>query len=230
MIGSIIGLVLILLGLLALTLQRFYSSLPAKELKRLAAQGDHLAVALYRPVAYGASMRLLLWIIFCLSLAGGFYLIISSFLPLAAFLVVTFSMAGVVLLQSIRLTVHSAHFAVQVAPALNWVLQYVYRPFDFLAGSLNKFRRHTAHSGLYEKEDLLSLFEQQRDQPDNRIAAHDLDLVVRAAQFDDRQAATVALPMSRTRAVSKSDHIGPVLLGELHRGHAGPRSRDLIFA
>ncbi len=213
---ALLGFLLILLGLLALVLQRFYSSVPAKELKRLAARGDHLAEALYRPVAYGASMRILLWVVFCLSLAGGFLLTIYNAAALAAFVVVSASVAAIILLQSLRLTVRSAHFAVQVAPALNWLLTYVHAPFEFVSRGINRFRHHAAHSGLYEKEDLLDLLAQQQEQPDNRIATHDLELLARAARFDDRQAADVVLPMSRVRLVELSDHIGPVLLGELH--------------
>ena len=216
MIASVLGLLLIVLGLFALVLQRFYSSIPAKELKRLAAREDPLAKALYRPVAYGASMRLLLWTVFCVGLAGGFFLIITSFVPVAAFVVVAVSVAAVVLLQSLRLTVRSAHLAVKVAPALHWLLVYVHRPFNAAAQSVNRFRSQSTHSGLYEKQDLLDLFEQQRAQADNRIAEHDLDLVTRAVRFDDRQAADIVLPMSRSRAVKIDDPIGPILLGELH--------------
>lgn len=216
MIAVLLGILLILLGLVALALQRFYSSVPAKELKRLAARGDHLAEALYSPVAYGASMRMLLWLVFCLGLTGGFLLALYNMSPFAAFLVVGLSVVAVVLLQSLRLTVRSAHFAVRVAPALNWLLVYLHAPFDLVARMLNRYRGHVAHSGLYEKEDLLELLEQQKDQPDNRIAKHDLELLARAAKFDDRQAADIVLPMSRVKLVSLNDHIGPVLLGELH--------------
>ena len=58
--------------------------------------------------------------------------------------------------------------------------------------------------------------EQQKKQPDNRIARHDLELLARAARFDDRKAADIVLPMSRVKLVKLDDHIGPVLLGELH--------------
>lgn len=161
-------------------------------------------------------MRLLLWLVFCLSLAGGFLLVISDAAPLVAFGLVAASVAAVVVLQSLRLTVHSAHFAVQAAPALTWLLGYLHTPFDLVTRLFNRFRHHTAHSGLYEKEDLLDLLEQQQSQPDNRIAKHDLELLARAARFDDRQAADVVLPMSRVKLVKLDDHIGPILLGELH--------------
>jgi CBS domain containing-hemolysin-like protein len=215
MIISIIALVLIILGLFALALQRFYSSVPAKELKRLAARGDNLAEALYRPVAYGSSMRLLLWTVFGLSTAGGI-LLLHNLPGFLAYGIATFTLAAAVVAQSLRLTVRSAHFAVQTAPALNWLMTYLHLPFDLVANLSSHFRSHTAHSGLYEKEDLIALLRQQTEQPDNRIAKHDLELVTRAAQFDALQAADVVMPMSRVRLVKLSDDIGPVLLGELH--------------
>lgn len=215
MIVSIGALLLIMVGLLALALQRFYSSIPAKELKRLAARGDSLAEALYRPVAYGTSMRLLLWTVFGLSTAGG--LLLLHHLPgVVAYSLAALTLAAAIAAQSLRLTVRSAHFAVQTAPALNWLLTYVHVPFDMAARAVGRVRTHSVHSGLYEKDDLLALLRQQTEQPDNRIAKHDLELITRAAQFDELQAADVVMPMSRVRLVRLDDHIGPVLLGELH--------------
>jgi CBS domain containing-hemolysin-like protein len=215
MVISIIALVLIILGLFALALQRFYSSIPAKELKRLAARGDTLAEALYRPVAYGPAMRMLLWMVFGLSTAGGI-LLLNNMPAVLAYMVAFATLVAAIAAQSLRLTVRSAHFAVQTAPALNWVMGYLHVPFDAAAQLVNRFRSHSAHSGLYEKEDLIALLRQQTDQPDNRIAKHDLELVTRAAQFDELQAADVVMPMSRVKLVALNDHIGPILLKELH--------------
>jgi CBS domain containing-hemolysin-like protein len=216
MLSLTIGLLLITLALAALALQRFYSTVPAKELKRLAGRGDHLAQALYRPVSHGASLRLLLWLVFCLSLAGGLLLILLDMPPLMAFLALAASAAAAALIQSLRLTIKSAHFAAQASPALSWLLNYLHTPFDFITSSTNRLRHHTAHSGLYEKEDLLDLLQQQKNQPDNRLSEQDLELLSRAARFGDRQAADIVLAMSRVKLVKTGDHIGPVLLGELH--------------
>jgi CBS domain containing-hemolysin-like protein len=213
---TVLGIVLILLGLLALALQRFYSCVPAKELKRLAARGDHLASALYRPVAYGTSMRLLLWLVTALSLSGGLLIGIYQLPSFAAFLLIAVLFAAMVILQTVRLTVRSAKLAVRVSPALNWLLTYLHPAFDMAARTVNRFRVHTPHSGLYEKEDLLALLQQQKAQVDNRISHRDLDLLERAAQFDDRQAADFLVPMSRAKLVNADEPIGPILLGELH--------------
>ena len=216
MVSTLFGLFFILLGLTALSLQRFYSSVPAKELKRLAARGDHLAIALYRPVAYGRSMRLFLWMLYGFGLTVGFVLVTAALMPLPAFIIVGLTFVAALFLQSLRLTVHSAKLALHIAPALNWLMSYLHAPLDFAAHHLGRVRTHEAHSGLYEKEDIVDLLHQQKEQVDNRISEHDLDLLTRAAHFDDQQAADIVLPMSRVKLVSVDDHIGPVLLGELH--------------
>lgn len=216
MVESIVGFILVLLGLFALALQRFYSSVPAKELKRLAARGDHMAAGLYRPVAYGASMRLLLWIIFAVSIAGGLLLLLHSLSTWATFGAIVLTLAVIVWLQSIRLSVRSARLAVTAAPALHGLLGYVHPPFHFLTRTVNRYRQHLPHSGLYEKEDLLALLGQQRAQLDNRIAPAELELVERVLTLNDVQAADVVLPWSQVKLVNVQEHIGPVLLGELH--------------
>ena len=216
MVATIFGLLLLLIGLFALALQRFYSSVPAKELKRLAARGDHLAEALYRPVAYGSTMRLLLWMVFGIGMTAGVLLVASGLVAPFAFVLIGLALVGVVLLQSVRLTVRSAKLAVTAAPALSWLLTYVHAPLSHVAKLVSHIRTHAPHSGLYEKEDLVDLLHQQKDQVDNRISEHDLELLARAAHFDDAQAADIVLPMSRVKLVSVDDHIGPVLLGELH--------------
>src|SRR5579859_292749 len=216
MIESIIALALVGLGLFALALQRFYSCVPAKELKRLASRGDHLAATLYRPVAYGESLRLLLWTIFGLSLTGGFVLLGDSLVGWVAYVGIGLTLMGVVGIQSLRLTVRSARVAGVAAPTLNWVLDHLHAPFSWVARTINRYRSHTVHSGLYEKEDLLALIRQQREQVDNRIAGHELELLERVAQFGEQQAADIVQPMSRLKLENVNDHIGPVLLGELH--------------
>jgi CBS domain containing-hemolysin-like protein len=221
MIVSIAGLALLLLSLFALALQRFYSSVPAKELKRLATRGDHLAAALYRPVAYGASMRLFLWFIFGMSLVFGVLCITGGLVAPAAFVVIGLVVVAIIFLQSIRLTVHSVRLAVHVAPILSWTLHHLHPVLDRAASLVNRFRTHAAHSGLYEKEDIMALIRQQKEQLDNRISHRDLEILERAAQFDERQAADVVLPMSRVRMVRVDDHIGPILLQELHDSGQG---------
>lgn len=222
MVITVFGILLVLLGLLALALQRFYSCVPAKELKRLASRGDHLAAALYRPVAYGASMRLLLWMVFGLGMAGGILMVLANLNTWATFGVIIGSLAAVVWLQSVRLTVHSARLAVTLSPVLHKVLQYVHPPLHAVAKVVGHVRQHEPHSGLYEKSDLVALLKQQKEQLDNRISVTELEIMEHAARFDDFKAADVVLPWAQVKLVSKDDSVGPVLLGELHQ--SGQRS------
>jgi CBS domain containing-hemolysin-like protein len=216
MILTICGTLLISFGLLSLALQRFYSSIPAKELKRLAAHGDHLAVSLFRPVAYGESMRVLLWTMFGLAISCGLLFVTMGLIAPFALIIILLTIAAMIFLLSVRLTVHSAKIAVHAAPALTWLLRYIHKPFNAVAKQVNRLRSHEPHSGLYEKEDLFALLEQQKEQLDNRISPHELDILTRAVRFDERQAADALLPMSEVKLVRMDDHIGPILLKELH--------------
>ena len=74
----LVGLLAIFLALMALLLQRLYSFVPARELKRLAREDDHLAKTLYRAVAYGSSLRVLLWAIVSVGLSVGIILVASQ--------------------------------------------------------------------------------------------------------------------------------------------------------
>lgn len=215
MIISICAIGLIGVGLLALALQRFYTAVPLKELKRMAARGDALASALYRPSAYGTSMRLFLWGVFGFSTAAGL-LLLHNLPGTVAYTIAVLTLVGALAAQSMRLTVHNARLAVQSAPVISWLMRYLHAPIDRIASLLGRSHTRPQHSGLYEKEDLVALLQQQTEQPDNRIAKSDLELVARAAQFDDIQAADIVTPMSRIRLVDLHDHIGPVLLDELH--------------
>ncbi|HEY9712722.1 MAG TPA: hypothetical protein V6C72_04595, partial [Chroococcales cyanobacterium] len=71
----IFALVCIALSFIALTLRKTYYYLPERELKRQAKNGDKLAKVLYRAVAYGQSLQLLLWLLIGLFAALGFVLL-----------------------------------------------------------------------------------------------------------------------------------------------------------
>jgi CBS domain containing-hemolysin-like protein len=217
MIGIISGVVLILLALLALALQRLYSSIPSRELKRLARRGDHLAAALYRPVSYGASTRLLLWSVAVLSLAVGVLALLPTLPMLAGFvLVAALLTAALVLMPSLRLTVRTAQFAAMMAPGVVWILGHSHPFFGRAAALINKYREISPHSQLYEKEDLQHLLALQKEQVDNRIGQHELETAERALAFDDRQAADIVHSGKDLHLVDADDTVGPVLLDRLH--------------
>ena len=218
MTGILSGFAAILLALLALTLQRLYSSVPAKELKRLARRSDPLARALYRPVAYGAAMRLFLWLVMGVSLSVGLLLTIPALPGAASFAVLAIvAVTAFVVVPSLRLTIHTAQFAAFLSPAVTWVLSYLNGPLTAVAAFINKYRGLVIHSQLYEKEDLLALLDLQKQQVDNRIIQDELELADRALRFADKQAADVVKPRKTLHLVNADDNVGPILLDQLHK-------------
>jgi len=215
-----LGFALLAVALLALALQRLYSSLPARELKRLASRGDQLAKQLYRVVAYGASLRMLLWVILGISLPASFLLLIPELPTAAGFaLLVVASALLFVVLPSLQLTVRSAHFAVWFVAPLALVLGRTHPFLDRVAAFVSRRRDLNPHSRLYEKEDLHWLLDLQKDQEDNRISPQELQLTQHALAFSDRQAADVVQPRGQAHLVDADDAIGPVLLDRLHKSH-----------
>ena len=203
---------------MTLTLQRLYSSVPSRELKRLARKGDHLAVALYRPVAYGASLRLLLWIVVGATLSSGLLVTLRTLPTLVGFALLAVVMAvAFVWIPSMQLTVHKAQFASFLAPVFVKVLSYVHRPLSKLAHTVGEYRELPHHSRLYEKQDLLDLLGLQKEQVDNRIGSEELELAERALAFSDRQAADIARPTKDAVLVNADDTLAPVLLDQLHQ-------------
>jgi CBS domain containing-hemolysin-like protein len=222
MIESSIGYLLLIIGLMAIALQRLYSCVPVRELKRLAGRGDQLAASLYRAVTYGVSLRLLLWTVASLGIAAGLLLTVPGLPSLGAFgLLLIVAFAGFILLPSIRLTQRSAQFTAGLTPGIVWVLAHVHSPLDRLAAIVNRFRDLPLHSRLYEKEDLLELVNRQKNQTGNRIHPQDLDLVQRALAFSDTRAADIVEPRKKAHLVNADDLIGPILLDQLHRQKRG---------
>jgi CBS domain containing-hemolysin-like protein len=218
MIGIISGFVLLLLAVVALVLQRLYSAVPAHELKRLARRGDPLAKALYRSVAYGASTRLLLWLVVGTALPAGLLLTLPKLPTAASFgLLAALVLVVLVYIPSMRLTVRSAQFAAFTSPAVAWVLTHLAGPLGYLARTVNRYRELAPHSQLYEKEDLMRLLDLQKEQVDNRILHDELELVGHSLAFNDRQAADVLQPRKDIMLINADESLGPVILDQLHK-------------
>ncbi len=213
----ILSFVLLLVGLAAVALQRLYSAVPARELKRLAAQGDDLAQQVYRPVAFGVSLRLLLWLLAAPSLAFGFLILARGASVLVSVVVLLIALAlTLVWLPSLALTSRSARLAVWCAPVIAGILQRTDKSLQTLAKALNRRRQAQTHSRLYEKADVHELLERQKMQDDNRIAEDELDRAQRALTFSDKRAADIVTPRKKFRAIEAHEALGPVLLDELH--------------
>lgn len=219
----ILILVLAAVTLLSISLQKTYNRVTPKELKRRARQEDPWAKALYRVVAYGVSLRMLLWIF--IAIAGAtFFVTLARFVD-SAFVAVLASAVliwfGFLWLPESRVTSFSTRLAAKVTPGLEVLLRYLHPIFERIGRFIERHRPVRIHTGLYQKDDLVELINQQQVQIDNRITKEELELAAHALVFGDKLVRDHLTPRRVVKMVSAADSIGPVLMGELHNsGHS----------
>lgn len=214
----LLSLVLGLCTLIAVSLQKTYSRIPLKELKRRASKDDEVAKALYRAASYGISLQLLLWAIIGLS-AAGFFVTLSHGFPswLALFGSAALLWVAFAWLPNTRITNISEQIARTLSPIIAKVLSYLYPLLSRVGQVIKKYVRQTFHTGLYQTEDLIELLDKQNKQLDNRITSQELLLARHALVFDDKLVRDVMTPRRVVKLVSQSDSVGPILLDELHK-------------
>jgi CBS domain containing-hemolysin-like protein len=213
----IFAIVLLLLSLGGVVVRKTYFRLPVRELKRRAERHDAAARTLYRAVAYGNSLRGLLWLFIGLTAAGGLVVLARevdvwiSLLIIGPLLWIAFS-----LVPASRTTKFGTWLTVLVTPFIAWLLNYLHPLLN--RGADRVQRRYTAqnHTKLYEREDLVRLIEQQQGQEDSRFTEEELEIAARALSFDDYRVADVMTPRKKIKTVLASDTLGPVLINEVH--------------
>lgn len=204
--------------LLAIGLQRTYYHYPVKELKRRARSGDPLAQMLYKPVSYGVSLQVLLWIIVIVSAAISFTLLSRAFETWFAVIIIALLLwLGFLWLPSSRLTTISTHIATWVTPGINWLLNYLHSPLEWIGNFFRRHRHLSIKTSLYEKEDIVDLLEYQRDLAESRIASHDIDLLQHALQFGDKLVHDAYVPFRSVTLVNNQEAIGPKLMDDLYK-------------
>jgi CBS domain containing-hemolysin-like protein len=203
-------------------LQRTYGSLPLKEMKRRARAGDTVAAAMYRAASYGSSLRALLWILVVL-VAAVFFVTVSNATE-SWFAIITSGALlwfGFIWLPAQEATRTGVWFASKLAPVFEKVLQYLHPVLDRIAKFIRRHRPVSMHTGIYDKDDLLSLFERQKVQGDNRVDQHTLEIVEHVLKFADKKVADILTPRRVVKAVSVDDTVGPVIMTDLHKsGHS----------
>jgi len=214
----------ILLGIMTIVsamLMKTYRNLSQLELKRRARRGDEVANMLYRAAAYGSSLQILLWIIAGLSTAG-FFVVLSQHLPswlafIAGLGLLWLAFAWIPYTTTNKINIWIAQ---RTAPPLAWLLRHLYPILSRIARSTRRWRVDF-HTGLYEKEDLLDLLDQQQSQPDNRLSKTELSIAKNALTFGDKIIRDIMTPKNMAKMVSSDDQIGPLLMDELHdSGHS----------
>ena len=217
MIPFILALVLMLVALICIALQRAYHVYPHKELKRQARTGDPLAKALFRATAYGANLGLLLWVIVAITLVISFALLDKIVPALLAFILEAGILGlGLLFIPSANLTRIGAYLVLWTTPVVVWALEISRPVFDRLAKYAHDHRQITVHTGLYEREDMLSLLNRQKEQPDSRIPHEELELLIHALTFGEKSVYDCMVPRREVRTVSVDESISPVVIRELH--------------
>lgn len=70
---------------------------------------------------------------------------------------------------------------------------------------------------VYSKEELYKILEEHKVSEDSEIEADEVSIVRHALSFGDKQVREVMTPERVVKSVSADEHIGPVLIDELHK-------------
>lgn len=199
-------------------MRKTYFYIPGRELKRRAEKHDKLAATMYRAVAYGSSLRTLLWLYIGLTTAASL-VIFSRVLPVWVSLLIvgpilwaTFSW-----LPASRMTKVGAWVTARVTPVVAFLLHYLHPPLSRVSDAIRSKTTYNDHSGIYERDDLLHLLDHQAWQKDSRISEEELEIAKKALTFGDYKVADILIPRKKVKTIVASDTIGPVLIDELHK-------------
>lgn len=217
MTAYLLALTLLLITLLFISLRKTYNFFPARELKRQARAGDRDAATLYRAVAYGSSLRLLLWLVIGTTLAGSF-LLLQVVAPAWLVFVSMTALIWYAFAWSPHASVSSpgARMAILLTPLIAKILYHLHPMLDSIARFIERHRLVTFHTGLFDRDDLVDLIEKQRALPDSRIPHDELSLVLHALTFGEKLVSSTMVPKRDVVAVRETDIIGPILLDELY--------------
>ena len=209
---------LLVLALAGIAIRKTYYAIPLAELKRRAKQHDPVAGKLYRAVAYGSSLRSLLWLYIGFVSAGSIILF-ARVLPVWASLLIVGPLLWIAfsLLPASRPSKVSLQLTVLMTPLISWLLNYLHAVLQPGAKAVETRVLPTKHTGLFERDDLLRLIEQQQAQNDNRLTDEELEILKRALTFSEHTVADILLPRQQVKTVVASDVAGPILIDELHK-------------
>lgn len=204
--------------LISVSLQKTYSRVPLKELKRRAVKGDEVAKALHSVASYGISLQILLWV-FVGVMASGFFVVFSVNYPswlafIGSVALLWFAFAW---LPNTKVSAMSEKIATTTAPIFSWILARIYPVLNKIGFFIKKYSNITIHSGLYQKEDVIELLDKQQHQSDNRMSVYEIEIAKSALKFSDRLIREVMTPKRVVKFVSAEDAIGPILMTELHK-------------
>jgi CBS domain containing-hemolysin-like protein len=214
----ILAIVLLLLSLWGVVARKTYFYLPPKELKRQAEENDPVALKLYRAVAYGDSLRGLLWLYIGVTSAASIVLL-ARILPIWASLLIVGPLLWVAfsLVPAGRTTRLGVRLTLAITPAVSRLLSLLHPALSRSTTMVERRYSSKDHTRLFNREDLLELIERQQSQTDSRLSEAELEVARRALHFNDYHVSDVLVPRKKLKNVLTKDTVGPILIDELHK-------------
>lgn len=212
------AIILLLAALAGVVLRKTYFYVPPRELKRRAERGDADARQLYRAVAFGNSLRTLLWLYIGLAVAASLTLLARD-MPLWLSLVIVGPLLWIVfsLIPASRSTRLGLTLTKIATPVIAWLLNYVHPLLGRGADAVEKRYVQTVHTRLFEKEDLIELIERQHHQLDSRVSDEELEIARRALTFGEYHVADILTPRKQIKTLLADEVVGPILIDEVHK-------------
>lgn len=222
MITFFLGLFLLIVLWFAMLLLKTYKQTPKKELKRQARAGDKLADSLYRVVGFGKVLDITLWFIIGLSASWLFTLLASHSSFIVAIIIISLLIwFGFGWMPSSYSSFTGRKIASYSAKPLHFIINLLYPVLSKVEQIILKHSPITVHTGLYEKQDLVNLLQNQQNQLDNRISKEDIKIAKNALTFGEKKVSDVMTPRRVMKTVNANESVGPVLMEELHKcGHS----------
>lgn len=214
----LVALVLLALTLMGVAVRKTYYHLPVKELKRRAVKHDSRAAKLYSAVAYGRSLRVLLWLYIGLTTAATIILLSRS-LPVWLSLLVVGPLLWLAFsfMPATKVSSYSMNLTLYVTPLITWILGYLHPSLSSSTEKIEKRLQKAKRTKLFEKDDLIHLIEEQQNQQDSRFTKEELEIARRALQFGDHKVSDILIPAKSTKTILSMDHLGPVLIDEIYQ-------------
>ena len=217
---TIFSLLCIVLAISLGVARKVYAATPANELKRRAVKKETNASKLFQAVTYGDSLWALLWGGIAILGSVGIVLLARSanILLSVAVIISTLSFLFIWLPVS-RVTSLGMRVTLFINPVVVWLLAHLH-PILSRGAEIAEKRYPAAHTGLFERNDIVQLITQQADQQDSRLSIEELAIVQRALTFGDYQVGDILTPRSTITTVSVTETLGPILIDELHKSTA----------
>ena len=216
MIDFIIACICLILAWQVILLRRAYFSKPVYEVRRQATSGNGFARLIYPVVAYGPTVRAMLWLVLGVLTAIALVLL-ARLAPiwlgiclLAVWLWLAFSW-----IPNRRVGALGRQSARMATPVLIWFLNWSYPTMRFLEKLTGRYL--PPHTGIYESTDLHRLLHQTAAQPDNRITTEELNGIKKLLTFKLANVTGYLQPWQQVVKVYEDETISPKMLDDLHK-------------